>query len=406
MVDGVVVQPVARPSNDRRRRTSSGAPTRSPSPRRRRRRRTGCPARSGELSSRDEHQRPVGVLQDAVDDRRRSSASTSASGRGSAVARRTSVRPGRPGRARTAAARTDANGEATAATLRWVSTVTSLIPSADSAAHRAARGGAEADHRGPQPAAVVAGRPAQLQRVQDRAVAGQLVVLVEDVDAEGARRGSSGSSPPRRSASGRGRSPTCVIARPARSAASPTRPARGAASRRSSASGLGSTIDVAPREQLLARQQPADQRRQLVVGDAEPLAVPALEEEPPAHARVDALDVRRVDRQPPLVRLARRRDDAGSQVAHRASLEASMHHRPLLRRGEEPTPPPTSGVLTVVEAATGQARRPLPRGPRSDRGRRHRACPVLGDHRRGRAASRRARPREPARPRGARGADR
>ena len=51
--------------------------------------------------------------------------------------------------------RTDANGAATADTGRWVSTETSLTPNADRAPYRPARGGAEADHRGAQAAAVV-----------------------------------------------------------------------------------------------------------------------------------------------------------------------------------------------------------------------------------------------------------
>ena len=50
--------------------------------------------------------------------------------------------------------------------------------------HRPARGGAEADDRGAQAAAVVPAGAQQLERVQDRAIARQLVVLVEDVQDE------------------------------------------------------------------------------------------------------------------------------------------------------------------------------------------------------------------------------
>ena len=75
-------------------------------------------------------------------------------------------------------------GEPTVLRPRAVRTSTSWIPWAFSAvtAPRACR--AEADHHRSQPAAVVPGRPDQLQGVQHRAVAGQLVVLVEDVQAE------------------------------------------------------------------------------------------------------------------------------------------------------------------------------------------------------------------------------
>jgi hypothetical protein len=50
--------------------------------------------------------------------------------------------------------------------------------------HGASCGRPEADHDGAQPPPVVTGRAAELQGVQHRAVAGELVVLVEDVQAE------------------------------------------------------------------------------------------------------------------------------------------------------------------------------------------------------------------------------
>ena len=55
--------------------------------------------------------------------------------------------------------------------------------------HGAAGGGPEADHDGAQPAAVVAGGTGQRQGMQHGAVAGELVVLVEDVQAEAAVAG-------------------------------------------------------------------------------------------------------------------------------------------------------------------------------------------------------------------------
>ena len=191
------------------------------------------------------------------------SASTSASGAASAASegeraarvRRVAVEVPHPHRRRTAR-RPPTTG-------RWVSTVTSLTPSADSAPHRAARGGAEADHRGAQAAAVVAGDPEQLKRVQDRAVAGQLVVLVEDVDGRSRPRRSSGSSPPRRSASARRSMASWVISRSCTQCGQPQTTCPGRSVSRSSASGLGSSEHVALREELLARAQPADQRREL-----------------------------------------------------------------------------------------------------------------------------------------------
>ena len=52
------------------------------------------------------------------------------------------------------------------------------------AGDRPPAGGSEADDRGSQPAPVIAGHPGELEGVDDGAVAGQLVVLVEDVEVE------------------------------------------------------------------------------------------------------------------------------------------------------------------------------------------------------------------------------
>src|SRR6478735_7630972 len=79
-------------------------------------------------------------------------------------------------------------GAPTAATPRLVSTWTSWMPCAFSAV-TAPRRGAEANHDGAQPAPVVPGGTCQRQRVQDRAVAGQLIVFVEHVQAEPAVAG-------------------------------------------------------------------------------------------------------------------------------------------------------------------------------------------------------------------------
>jgi len=49
---------------------------------------------------------------------------------------------------------------------------------------RAPAGRSEPDDGAPKPATVVAGRTDERQGVQDRAVPGELIVLVEDVQAE------------------------------------------------------------------------------------------------------------------------------------------------------------------------------------------------------------------------------
>ena len=140
--------------------------------------------------------------------------------------------------------------------------------------HRPARGRAEADHRGAQAAAVVAGRAEQLQRVQDRAVAGELVVLVEDVDAEVALLG-----PVVHRLEGDQRQPALDRELGHARVLHAVRPAPDdlARAQRLEVVGqrLGQDDHVALREQLLARAQAADERLEVVVGEAEALAVAA-----------------------------------------------------------------------------------------------------------------------------------
>ena len=303
----------------------------------------------------DEHQRRVGVLQDAVDDdvvlgqdlderRELAAARGRACGSGS-----------RGSRVEVHASAPSANGAATADTGRWVSTVTSLTPSADSARDRAARGGAEADHRGAQAAAVVAGDPEQLQRVQDRAVAGQLVVLVEDVDAEVAVRASSGSSPPRRSASARRSMASWVISRSCTQCGQPqtTWPGRSVCEVLGQRLGQQDHValrEAAPRASAARRPAARAARRRT----PKPLAVAVLEEHPRAQLGVDALDVRGMDRQPALVGLARRRDDAEGQ----SGPPGRVYGRPVALRGVKlhhrgkgvPAPARIPGALALDRA--------------------------------------------------------
>ena len=189
---------------------------------------------------------------------RTSTSGAARGGRGRACA------PGARGRGRTAASAPRRSGASTADTARWVRTDTSPTPSADSALHRAARGGAEADHRGAQRAAVVAADPEQREGVQDRAVARQLVVLVEDVETKSPSLapvvhrlpGDEGHAP----VDGElGHLAVLDAVRPA--------PDDLPGAQRLEVLGqrLGQQEHVALREELLARAQPADQRPDLLV---------------------------------------------------------------------------------------------------------------------------------------------
>ena len=136
--------------------------------------------------------------------------------------------------------RTEWIGEPTAATPRLVRTSTSCTPCALSAVTAPRAVAPKPMTAALQPPAVVAGRPDQLQGVQHRAVAGQLVVLVEHVQAERAVGGPvvhrlerDQGQPPVDGQLGDLRVLDAV--RPA-----PQRSARRAAPRRPAASGLGS----------------------------------------------------------------------------------------------------------------------------------------------------------------------
>ena len=87
---------------------------------------------------------------------------------------------------------------------------------------------------------------------------------------------------------------------------------------------------VALLDELLARAQTADLRGEPVVGDAEPLPVAALEEDPAPQVGVDPSQVLGVDRHPLLVRLARRRDDTQAQLLHACSCPRAEAFCPVL----------------------------------------------------------------------------
>ena len=68
--------------------------------------------------------------------------------------------------------------------------------------------------------------------------------------------------------------------------------------------GLGQHDHRAPRDELPPRTHAGHQRGEPRVSHAEPLAVPALEEDPRSQARLDPVQVPRMDRQPALALLA------------------------------------------------------------------------------------------------------
>ena len=167
---------------------------------------------------------------------------------------------------------------------------------------RATAGGSEPDDGGPEPAAVVAGGTDELQGVQHRAVPRELVVLVEDVQAELAvvrpvvhrLEGDQGQTPVD------GQLGDLLVLHAVRPAPQDLPvPQFGEVLRQR----LGQQDDVAVGDQPRAGQQPGDQWRQPLVGHAEAFAVALFEKDVPAQVGIDPLDVQRVDRQPPLILL-------------------------------------------------------------------------------------------------------
>ena len=197
--------------------------------------------------------------------------------------------------------------------------------------HGPARGRAEADdHRG-QAAAVVAGRAAQLEGVQHGAVPGDLVVEVEDVQAERAvappvvhrLEGDRGEALVEREL---GHDLVLHEMRP------PPQHLAVAHLTEVVVLRFGQQQHVGRRDQRGAVQDAADQRAQLVVGHAEALAVARLQQHARAQVVGDPVEVARMQRNTPLIRLARGADDAQDQGFR------GGHDRLLPSAGAEPTP--------------------------------------------------------------------
>ena len=178
-----------------------------------------------------------------------------------------------------------------------------------------AGGRAEPDHDRAQPAPVVAGHPESCQGVQHRAVPGHLVVLVEHVQVERAVVGPVVHGLERDQVEPLvdrelGESRVLHAVRPAPQGLSLAELGDVLEQR------FGQHDDVAPGDQLRARQEARHEGGQLLVRHAERLAVTALQVDAVSEIGRDPVQVQRVDRQPPLVGLAEPRDDSERELLH------------------------------------------------------------------------------------------
>ncbi len=156
--------------------------------------------------------------------------------------------------------------------------------------HRAPGRRTEAQHGGPQTAAVVAGRPGELEGVQHRGVPGQFVVLVEHVQVERAvvgpvvhrLEGDQGQPPVDRDL---GEPLVLDAVRPAPENLPLAEIDEFGRER------LGQQHDIAFGEELLPRAEAADHGRQVRVGDAEALRVTVFKKDAPLEVGVDPLEV-------------------------------------------------------------------------------------------------------------------
>ena len=169
---------------------------------------------------------------------------------------------------------------------------------------RAAGGGAEPDDRSAQPPAVAAGDPGQLHGVQDRAVAGELVVLVKDVQPESAV----GLPVVHRLEGDQRQAPIDGDLRQ-RGILHAVRPPPNNLSRIEFGEILGLDLgqqnDVASGDELLPGADSADESGQCVIRGAKLRAVAVFEEDPTPDPMVDPGEMRRVNWQSTLVRFAR-----------------------------------------------------------------------------------------------------
>ena len=184
--------------------------------------------------------------------------------------------------------------------------------------HRAAGRGPEADDDGAQAPAVVTGGPGQRQGVQHGAVAGQLVVLVEHVQAEAAVAGPvvhrlEGDQRELLVDRQLGDGPVLDAVRPAPEDLPVAQFGQVLGLR------LGQEDDVGLGQYLRAGGDAPHERRQLGVRDAETLAVAFLQDQLLPEFRGDAVQVEGMDREAALVRLPRGGKDSEGEVVHGAA---------------------------------------------------------------------------------------
>ncbi len=175
--------------------------------------------------------------------------------------------------------------------------------------HGAPPGGPESDNTGPQRSSVPAGDAGELKRVEYRAVAGQLVVLVEDVEVEGAV-----GVPVVHRLPGDDRRPGVDRRLGQRLVLDAMGPAPEDLSfmhfRDIGGQRLRLEQHVAFSDELLPGAVAADQRGQVRVAEAEAAAVAVLEVNVLAQGSIDVAEVARMERQPSLVLLARAGEDS------------------------------------------------------------------------------------------------
>jgi len=179
--------------------------------------------------------------------------------------------------------------------------------------HGAAGGGPETDHDGAQPAAVVSGGTGQRQGMQHGTVAGELVVLVEDMQAEAAVAGPvvhglEGDQREFLVDRQLGDGPVLDAVRPAPQDLPVPELGQVLGLR------LGQEDDVGFRQQLLSGRDAPHEGCKIGVGPAEALAVASLEDQPVPDLRRDAVQVQGVDREAPLVRFACAGEDTEREV--------------------------------------------------------------------------------------------
>jgi hypothetical protein len=185
--------------------------------------------------------------------------------------------------------------------------------------YRTPAGSPESDDSRPQPAAVLACHPHELQGMQNRAVTGHLVVLMKDVQPEGTT----------------GRPVVHCLERDKREPPVDTqlgdllvldtmRPApqhlpfphpfevRWL--------WLGQQDDIAFRDELRTGAKPCDAGRKTLVGYTETLTVAVLKVDAFPQISSDPLDMQRMDREPPFVLLQRPCHDSEADLIHTRPL--------------------------------------------------------------------------------------